>query len=72
MFNSRHRVSIALPSTFTKEHQPMKCSCCGEEAEAILETEPSGISWLCQDCSDAFFIAQMSKHTQGIEHDRQA
>lgn len=50
----------------------MKCSCCGEEAEAILETEPSGISWLCQDCSDAFFIAQMSKNTQGIEHDRQA
>lgn len=23
MFNSRHRVSIALPSTFTKEHQPI-------------------------------------------------
>jgi len=34
----------------------MKCTCCGEEADSVLETLASGVSWLCQDCADAAFI----------------
>lgn len=33
----------------------MRCTCCGEEADTVLETPDSGVSFLCGDCSDACF-----------------
>lgn len=34
----------------------MKCSCCGEEADSVLETQASGVSWLCTDCAESVFF----------------
>lgn len=33
----------------------MKCTCCGEEADSVLETQASGISLLCEECSESIF-----------------
>lgn len=34
----------------------MKCTCCGEEADSVLETQASGVSFLCEFCADQAFI----------------
>lgn len=39
----------------------MKCTCCGEEADSVLETQASGVSFLCELCADLAFIAVISK-----------
>lgn len=33
----------------------MKCSCCGGDADTVLETEASGVSFLCELCADGAF-----------------
>lgn len=35
----------------------MKCSCCGGDADTVLETEASGVSFLCEICSNAVFMS---------------
>lgn len=34
----------------------MKCTCCGEEADSVLETQASGVSMLCTDCAESVFF----------------
>lgn len=34
----------------------MKCTCCGEEADSVLETQASGVSFLCEECADNAFL----------------
>lgn len=34
----------------------MRCQCCGEPADSVLETLLGGVSWLCQDCADAVLM----------------
>lgn len=34
----------------------MKCTCCNEEADSVLETQASGVSFLCQECADSIFV----------------
>lgn len=42
----------------------MRCQCCGEEADSVLETPASGVSLLCQECSESIFtiICQRSEN----------
>jgi hypothetical protein len=47
----------------------MRCQCCGEEADTVLETELCGVSFMCADCSDAWFIAKMSAQLPVIENE---
>lgn len=39
----------------------MKCSCCHEEADSVLETQASGVSFLCFDCSEFLFSTYISQ-----------
>lgn len=39
----------------------MKCTCCNEEADSVLETQASGVSWLCEDCADSIFVLIVSQ-----------
>lgn len=39
----------------------MKCECCGDEAESALETASAGVSFVCGDCADGWFIARLSE-----------
>lgn len=49
----------------------MKCECgCGEEADSVLETQASGVSFLCEFCAEQAFIHVIS--SQGVAvHDSQ-
>lgn len=39
----------------------MKCTCCGEEADSVLETQASGVSFLCFECGELLFSAYISQ-----------
>lgn len=48
----------------------MKCQCCHEEADSVLETQASGVSLLCEECSESIFTVIVC---QGVtEHVQQA
>lgn len=50
----------------------MKCSCCGGDADTVLETEASGVSFMCEDCVDAWFSGLNNHLWPGaIEHGQQ-
>jgi len=39
----------------------MKCTCCGEEADSVLETLASGVSFLCEECGELLFLSIISQ-----------
>lgn len=39
----------------------MKCSCCGGDADTVLETEASGVSFLCFECGELTFAIYISQ-----------
>lgn len=43
----------------------MRCTCCGSVADSVLETQASGVSWLCEDCADSIFVLIISQGGQG-------
>lgn len=45
----------------------MKCTCCTEEADRVVETEASGISFMCESCSDALFLTYLYPPPQQTE-----
>lgn len=35
---------------------PLRCTCCGSDADTVLETPASGVSFLCESCSESIFF----------------
>lgn len=46
----------------------MKCTCCGEEADSVLETLLGGVSFVCQDCADSFFAFICLVEAEHVKH----
>lgn len=34
----------------------LRCTCCGMPADSVLETPASGVSFLCESCSESIFF----------------